>query len=92
VCGNTWSAATFFPRWLEPVAHVEDADFEIAIATFFCEPRPGSRRLREVRRDGALLSYVDELRPVRGVPLDAREQAMRSRTPASPASQRNALR
>jgi 4-amino-4-deoxy-L-arabinose transferase-like glycosyltransferase len=63
VCGNVWSAATFFPRWLTPVERVEGADFQIAIHDFFCKRPAGSRRVVEVTRAGALLSYVDDLRP-----------------------------
>jgi hypothetical protein len=65
VCGNVWSAATFFPRWLSPVEHVEDADFQVAIDAYFCKSPLGSRRIDEVTRAGALLSYVDDLRPLR---------------------------
>ncbi|HEX4354491.1 MAG TPA: glycosyltransferase family 39 protein [Polyangiales bacterium] len=62
VCGNVWSAATFFPRWLVPVERIEDADFQIAIANFFCRHPTGSRPVLEVDRAGALLSYVEDLR------------------------------
>jgi hypothetical protein len=62
VCGNLWSAATYFPAWLAP-ERIEDADFQIAIAQFYCEDPKGSRRLLDVTRDGAVLSYVDDLRP-----------------------------
>ncbi|HEX4340788.1 MAG TPA: hypothetical protein VH062_32995 [Polyangiaceae bacterium] len=63
VCGNVWSAASFFPSWLTPVEHVEDADFQIAIAQFYCKHPEGSRPVSTVTRDGAVLSYVDDLRP-----------------------------
>jgi hypothetical protein len=65
VCGNVWSASLFFPPWLSAVDRREDADFQLAINNHFCAPPPGSRRLLEVERAGAVLSYVDELRPVR---------------------------
>jgi len=62
VCGNVWSAATFFPSSLAPVERLEDADLQIAIDTFFCPQPAGSRRVLEVTRAGALLSYVNDLR------------------------------
>ena len=62
VCGNVWSAATFFPPSLAPVERLEDADLEIAIDTFFCPQPAGSRRVLDVTRAGALLSYVNDLR------------------------------
>lgn len=62
VCANVWSAATFFPPSLAPVERMEQADLEIAIDTFFCPPPKGSRRVLDVTRDGALLSYVNDLR------------------------------
>ncbi len=62
VCGNVWSAALAFPPWLTPVERIEDADFQIAIAEFFCKHPPGSGRVLDVRRDGAVLSFVDDLR------------------------------
>jgi hypothetical protein len=69
VCGNVWSAATYFPPGLKPVESLASADFQIAINEFFCKPAPGSRRLFEVTRAGALLSFVDDLRaPPRAQP------------------------
>jgi 4-amino-4-deoxy-L-arabinose transferase-like glycosyltransferase len=63
VCGNVWSAAAFFPRWLTAVERIDAADFQIAIAQFACASPAGSRRLLGVERAGALLSFVDDLRP-----------------------------
>ena len=65
VCGNVWSAAVFFPPWLVPVTRVKDADFQIAIAQFYCNEPSFARRIVEVTRDGALLSFVDDLRAQR---------------------------
>jgi len=65
VCGNVWSAAVYFPETLVPTAHVEDADFQIAIDQFYCKRPPRSERFLSVSRDGALLSYVDDLRAAR---------------------------
>jgi hypothetical protein len=62
VCGNVWSAASFFPYWLSPVNRFEDADFQIAIAQFYCHEPAGAYRLLGVTRAGALLSFVDDLR------------------------------
>ena len=67
VCGNLWSAATFFPPWLT-AERIEDADYEVAIAQFYCQEPKGSRRLLEVTRDGALLSFVSDLRDVETAP------------------------
>ncbi|HEV7820395.1 MAG TPA: hypothetical protein VGO84_04390, partial [Burkholderiales bacterium] len=71
VCGNVWSAATFFPESLTPVERVEDADFQIAIDDFFCKQPAGSKRVLEVTRAGATLSYVDDLRRLRAKPSQA---------------------
>jgi hypothetical protein len=71
VCGNVWSAATFFPESLTPVERVEDADFQIAIDDFFCKQPAGSKRVLEVTRGGARLSYVDDLRRLRAKPGEA---------------------
>jgi hypothetical protein len=74
VCGNVWSAALFFPSWLRPVEHVGEADFQISIAQYFCKHAPGSRRLFEVKRAGAVLSFVEDLRPLRvAKPFDQAE-------------------
>jgi hypothetical protein len=62
VCGNVWSAATFFPPWLSAVERIEDAQFQIAIENHFCKHAAGSKRLLGVFRSGALLSYVEDLR------------------------------
>jgi hypothetical protein len=75
VCGNVWSASTFFPKWLVPVERVEQADFQIAIDNFFCKHAAGSRRIAEVEREGAVLSYVEDLRPARRAPGDRFEQS-----------------
>jgi hypothetical protein len=63
VCGNVWSASLFFPSWLQPVARIEEADYQIAIQDFFCQSPSDSQRVLEVSRAGAVLSYVDSLRP-----------------------------
>jgi 4-amino-4-deoxy-L-arabinose transferase-like glycosyltransferase len=63
VCGNVWSASTYFPAWLSPVERLDQADFQIAINDFFCKRPPGSRPVAGVTRAGALLSWVDDLRP-----------------------------
>lgn len=65
VCGNVWSAAVFFPDALVPTQRIEDADFQIAIDQFYCAHPAQSRRVLGVSRDGALLSYVDDLRGAR---------------------------
>jgi len=65
VCGNVWSAATYFPAWLKPVDHIEQADFQIAIADHMCTHPPSVRRVLDIKRDGAVLSYVDDLRQAR---------------------------
>jgi hypothetical protein len=62
VCGNVWSAAVFFPVWLTPSERSDEADFLIGIAQFYCKDPPGSQRMLEVRREGAALSFVDDLR------------------------------
>ena len=62
VCANVWSAATYFPKWLTPVESPQDADFYIAIATYYCQHPRGSRPMLEVKRAGAVLSYADDLR------------------------------
>jgi hypothetical protein len=82
VCGNVWSAATFFPPSLAPVERLEDADLEIAIDTFFCPQPAGSRRVLDVTRAGALLSYVNDLRtPERAASGFA--QAERAKSPGT---------
>jgi Dolichyl-phosphate-mannose-protein mannosyltransferase len=75
VCGNVWSASTFFPNWLVPVERIEQADFQIAIDNFFCKHAKGSRRVAEVAREGAVLSYVEDLRPARLAPGERFEQS-----------------
>jgi hypothetical protein len=75
VCGNVWSASTFFPKWLVPVEHIEQAEFQIAIDNFFCKHAAGGRRIAEVEREGAVLSYVEDLRPARRAPGDRFEQS-----------------
>jgi hypothetical protein len=65
VCGNVWSAAAFFPDSLVATNRIEDADFQIAIDQFYCKAPPSSQRVLGVSRDGALLSYVDDLRGAR---------------------------
>ncbi len=62
VCGNLWSAAEFFPPGLTAVERIEDADLQVAIAEFFCRHVPGSRPLGAVTREGAVLSFMDDLR------------------------------
>ncbi|HVW27965.1 MAG TPA: glycosyltransferase family 39 protein [Polyangiaceae bacterium] len=62
VCGNVWSAAVFFPDGLVATSRIGDADFQIAIDQFYCSHPPQSRRVLGVTREGALLSYVDDLR------------------------------
>jgi hypothetical protein len=62
VCGNVWSAASSFPAWLSSVDRIEDADFQIAIAQFYCLEPPWGHRVLGVTRAGALLSFVDDLR------------------------------
>ncbi|MET0389307.1 MAG: hypothetical protein ABW321_25260 [Polyangiales bacterium] len=71
VCGNMWSAALFFPRGLEPVSSIEQADFQIAINNHFCKHPTGSRQLLDVKREGAVLSYVDDMRSLRRNPKPA---------------------
>ncbi|HEX3597935.1 MAG TPA: glycosyltransferase family 39 protein [Polyangiaceae bacterium] len=74
VCGNVWSASAFFPAWMSPVEHMEDADYQVAIAQFYCKHPAGSRPVLEVTRAGALLSYVDELRPA--APVEAKRDVL----------------
>lgn len=83
VCGNVWSASTFFPEWLTPVERPEQADFQIAIDAHFCKHPGNSRRLAEVTRDGALLSYVDDRRPARAAGKGL-EQASKGKTGLKP--------
>lgn len=63
VCGNVYSASEYFPSWIEPVDRRQDADFHIAIASYYCEDRPGRRNIIEATRAGATLSIVEDLRP-----------------------------
>ncbi|MEW6261725.1 MAG: glycosyltransferase family 39 protein [Thermodesulfobacteriota bacterium] len=65
VCGPALAAAYYFPSFLTLTAGRETADFEAYLAQFYCRPRSKGRRLVEVRRLGALLSAVDDYRPVR---------------------------
>jgi hypothetical protein len=62
VCGNVWSAALFFPSWLTPTERSDEADFLVGIQSFYCKDPPGSRRMLEIARGGATLSFVDDLR------------------------------
>lgn len=62
VCGNVYSASEYFPSWITPVDRREDADFHIAIATYYCKHQPGSRTIAETTRAGATLSWVDDQR------------------------------
>jgi hypothetical protein len=75
VCGNVWSASAFFPKWMVPVERIEQAEFQIAIDNFFCKHAAGSRRIAEVERSGAVLSYVEDLRPAHRAPGDRFEQS-----------------
>lgn len=63
VCGNPYSASEYFPPWLTPTNDVDHADFQIAIAEHFCKHATGSRRMLDVTRGGAVLSFVEDLRP-----------------------------
>lgn len=73
VCGNVWSAQVYFPAWLTPTERSDDADFLIGIEQFYCKDPPGSRRMLEIRREGASLSFVDDLR-ARGGAIAHRDQ------------------
>jgi hypothetical protein len=65
VCGNVYSASEYFPRWIEPVDRREDADFHIAIASYYCGDSPSRRNIIEATRAGATLSIVEDQRPSR---------------------------
>ncbi|EPR43916.1 hypothetical protein dsx2_2026 [Desulfovibrio sp. X2] len=65
VCADTTSAAYYFPPWLVPVRDKNEADLQVALNQFYCSSPPGSHRLVETRRMGALLSYADDLRGAR---------------------------
>lgn len=62
VCADMTTAAHYFPAWLTPVKRRSEADFQIAVNQFYCPSPPGSRRLVETRRLGALLSFAEDLR------------------------------
>lgn len=62
VCADSTSAAHYFPDWLELAPSRDQADFQIAVNQFYCTSPPGSVRLVETERLGALLSYADDLR------------------------------
>jgi hypothetical protein len=83
VCGNVWSAAEYFPSWLTAVERREDADFQIAISQHYCPHVPGSRRLLGVMRNGAALSFVEDLRPSRPAQPDRFDQA-KNKKPLAP--------
>jgi hypothetical protein len=83
VCGNVWSASTFFPEWLTAVERLDQADFQIAIDAPFCKHPVNSRPLAEVTRDGAVLSYVDDRRPG-GSAGRGLEQALKGKTGLKP--------
>jgi hypothetical protein len=78
VCGNVSSAATFFPPGLVPVERLEEGDLQISIDAHFCTRPSESRRLLEVERDGALLSFVDDLRSRRAPSGDALQSRAKS--------------
>jgi hypothetical protein len=63
VCGNPYSASEYFPPWLTPTNDVHHADFQVAIAEHFCKHASGSRRVLDVTRGGAVLSFAEDLRP-----------------------------
>ncbi len=62
VCADMTTAAYYFPSWMVPVKHRSEADFQIAVNQFYCPSPPGSRRLVETTRLGALLSFAEDLR------------------------------
>ncbi len=62
VCADQATAATYFPAWMVAVKRRSEADFQIAVNQFYCPSPPGSRRLVETRRLGALLSFAEDLR------------------------------
>jgi hypothetical protein len=78
VCGNVSSAATFFPPGLVPVERLEEGDLQISIDAHFCNHPSESRRILEVERDGALLSFVDDLRSRRAPSGDSLQSRAKS--------------
>lgn len=62
VCADTTTAAYYFPSWMVPVKRRSEADFQIAVNQFYCPSPPGSRRLVETVRLGAVLSFAEDLR------------------------------
>lgn len=64
VCGNPYSAAPFFPPGsnLSFAPQKKDADFAVSIKTPFCDVIVKGPRIFQVKRGGAVLSYVTDLR------------------------------
>ena len=64
VCGDPFSAVPFFIEGsnLRYVGQQQDADFAVSIGMPVCDARSKGRRILEVKRGGAVLSYVTDLR------------------------------
>jgi hypothetical protein len=69
VCGNRDSAFAFLPQTVRHTYKIEEADYLISTTPHSCSYLPVDQtrdRVVEVIREGAVLSYVVDLRPQRG--------------------------